>query len=251
LTTVPELRPRRVPLEGARNFRDLGGYRTPSGDTAWGCIYRSDALNKLTTADVEMLLELGIRTVVDLRHENELKRAPNVFATHATVSYHHNPVTVIDPTGGSTAERLRTMDFRAHNIEMIRDSAPTFAYLFHLFGDAANYPLVFHCAGGRDRTGVAAALALTAAGVARDQIVTDYILSNDYLVDLMAAMSDTFRAQNVDPEPVLANLELRESYLAGMLDLIDAELGGIQGYLQSIGVSDQELHVFREVFLTQ
>jgi protein-tyrosine phosphatase len=239
---------RRVPLTGARNFRDLGGYATPAGPTVWGRIYRADALNRLSEEDIAELLKRGLSSVVDLRFEREIRQYPNVFDGHATVRYHHNPVLMEDPAASGVAERLRTIDFRVHNIAMIRESASTFANLFHLLGQPAAYPLVFHCAGGRDRTGVAAALVLSAAGVAREQILHDYLLSNDYLVELMARMSETFRAQGVDPEPIMANLHLREEYLVPMLESIDVEFGGIEGYLRRIGVTQSELRVLRAEF---
>ena len=245
---APPVRKRHIQLEGAMNFRDLGGYMTANGSTAWGKIFRSDSLSNLTAKDIETLLDLGLKTVVDLRHPNEVLKAPNVFAEHDQVRYHHNPITIVDPTGGSPAERLRDLDFRAHNIDMIRASSQTFAYLFHLLGDASNYPLVFHCAGGRDRTGVAAALILTAAGVSREDVILDYLLSNDRLVGLMDRMSTAFRAQGIDPEPVLANLELREAYLTGLLDLLETGLGGIRPFLHAIGVAEAELAVFCHEF---
>jgi protein-tyrosine phosphatase len=239
---------RQVPLTGARNFRDLGGYRTAGGETAWGRIYRADALTSLSSDDMAELLKRGLTTVVDLRFEREVREHPNVFYGHASVQYHHNPVVMEDPASSGIAERLRTIDFRVHNVAMIKESARTFATLFHLLGQAEAYPLVFHCAGGRDRTGVAAALVLSAAGVSRDEVIHDYLLSNGYLVELMARMSDRFREQGVDPEPIMANLHLREAYLLPMLDTIEAEFGGIDGYLRSIGVTQAELDVLRARF---
>jgi protein-tyrosine phosphatase len=240
--------PRQVPLSGAHNFRDLGGYHTPAGETAWGRIYRADALTSLSSEDIAELLKRGLSTVVDMRFEREVLEHPNVFSGHASVRYHHNPVVMEDPASSGIAERLRTIDFRVHNVAMIKDSSQTFANLFHLLGEPAAYPLVFHCTGGRDRTGVAAALVLTAAGVSRDQVIADYLLSNGYLVGMMARMSDTLRQQGVDPEPIMANLYLREAYLVPMLDTIEQEFGGTLAYLRSIGVTDDELAVFRNEF---
>ena len=83
--------------------------------------------------------------------------SPGVFAAHATVRYHHNPVAALDSTDLPAHERLMLLDFAAHHSATARDSSSTFAYLFHLLAEEDAYPLVFHCAGGRDRTGVAAA----------------------------------------------------------------------------------------------
>lgn len=240
---------RRVDLEGALNFRDLGGYATPNGLTIGGKVYRSDALSSLTDGDVARLLDLGLTTVVDLRNSRELEVSPGVFATHPRVRYHHNPVATLGPTDLAPHERLRALDFAAHNVEMARKSSTTFAVLFHLLADADNYPLVFHCTGGRDRTGVAAALVLSAAGVSREDILGDYLISNEYLVPLMQRMSASFARNGIDPEPVLANLHLRETYLTALFEVIDTDYGGIDAYLSSIGVSKSELRAFRAVFV--
>jgi protein-tyrosine phosphatase len=240
---------RRIALDGALNFRDLGGYAAAGGMTARGKVFRSDALSELTERDVAVLLDLGLNTVVDLRHERELVASPGVFATHASVRYHHNPVVTVDATDLAPHERLAALDFAEFNIAMARQSSSTFAFLFELLAHAEAYPLVFHCAGGRDRTGVAAALVLTAAGVSRDDILADYLLSNDYLVPLMERMSSDYTAQGIDPEPIVANLRLRESYLFALLDMVDQDFGGIDGYLASIGIDQQQLATFRKLFV--
>ena len=170
---------RHVPLTGASNFRDLGGYSTATGQTRWGRIYRADALT------------------VDLRFHRELEEQPNIFKEHATVQYHHNPVLIEDPAERGAAETIRT---------------------------------------------------LTAAGVAREDVVQDYILSNEYLAGLMQKLSKAFREKGIDPEPILENLRLREEYLAPMLDWLQSEFGGIDEYLQAIGVTPDELAVFRREF---
>jgi protein-tyrosine phosphatase len=212
-------------------------------------VFRSDALSELSERDVDVLLDLGLATVVDLRYAREIQRSPGVFAEHATVAYHHNPVVVLDDPDLPPHERLLAIDFAVHNVRMARESGPTFAFLFRLLSQPDAYPLVFHCAGGRDRTGVAAALILSAVGVSREDILEDYLVSNEYLVPLMERLRANIASRGADPEPVLANLHLRESYLAALLDMLDGDFGGIDGYLESIGISEAELARFRELFI--
>jgi protein tyrosine/serine phosphatase len=126
---------RKVDMEGAINFRDLGGYRTQAGTTAWGKIYRSDELCDLTPSDVRLLTERGLRTVVDLRAGTEVAARPGAFVGHELVRYHHNPLIVNnDSSATTTAERLLNLDLRAQLIEMATQSTGTFATLFHLLG---------------------------------------------------------------------------------------------------------------------
>jgi protein-tyrosine phosphatase len=245
----PAATSRRVTLDGALNFRDLGGYATTLGSTRRGRLYRSDALSKLTQRDVSLLMDLGLTTVVDLRYSRELDESPGVFATHERVRYHHNPVVNLDDTDLPPHERLLAMDFAAHNVEMARRSGATFAYLFHLLAREDAYPLVFHCAGGRDRTGVAAALILSAAGASREDVLADYLISNEYLAPMMQRMRSGYAKRGIDAEPIIANLHLREAYLAALFEMLDADFGGIDGYLTSIGVSTDEVGRFRGHFI--
>jgi protein-tyrosine phosphatase len=242
---------RHLPLDGPQNFRDLGGYATPGGSTAWGLIYRSDALVNLSEDDFSVLAGRGLRTVLDLRRDVELVELPNAFAGHATVRYVHHSASTLEAGEVSGAERLASLDFRAYYIDMIKRGSETFLHLFQLLGDPASYPIVFHCAGGRDRAGVSAALVLTAAGASREDVIADYLASSVYLQRRVAAMREAFTRQGHDAEAILANLELRESYLTGMLDAIDTEFGGIDGYLEGIGVSAGELSTFRETFIAR
>ena len=231
------------------NFRDLGGYASPLGTTLPGVLYRSDALSSLTERDVSALLDLGLATVVDLRRAEEVDASPGVFAAHETVRYHHNPVAVPGDGDLPAHERLLGTDFAARTVAMARHSSNSFAFLFHLLAREEAYPLVFHCTGGADRTGVAAALILTAAGVAREEIFADYLISNDYLVPFKERMRASWAAQGIDPEPILAKLHLRAGYLTPLLDMLENDFGGVDGYLESIGVRREELARFRTLFV--
>ncbi|MBV8084992.1 MAG: tyrosine-protein phosphatase [Chloroflexi bacterium] len=183
-----------------------------------------------------------------MRNPDELERRPNVFRQHERVRYHHAPLRSV-PANATGHERLATLDFRAHYIEMVRDSGETFAFIFHLLADEANYPLVFHCAGGRDRTGVAAALILLAAGVPRDHVIVDYMLSKPCIVPREEMYAERLRQQGIDPEPVLRNTMLRESFIEGVLDVLDADCGGIERYLAALGITPDELRALRASFV--
>jgi protein-tyrosine phosphatase len=203
----------------------------------------------LTERDVSALLDLGLATVVDLRRAEEVDASPGVFAAHETVRYHHNPVAVLGDANLPQHERLLGTDFAGQSVAMARHSSNTFAFLFQLLAREEAYPLVFHCTGGADRTGVAAALILTAAGVAREKIFADYLISNDYLVPFKERLRASWAAQGIDPEPILAKLQLREAYLAPLLDMLENDFGGVDGYLESIGVRPEELATFRRLFI--
>ena len=247
----PEAQERLVALEGPVNFRDLGGYRATGGWTAWRHIYRSDALTTLTEHDVRRLEQLGLRTVIDLRHANELLREPNAFAGHPAVQLRHGPLLLDEAWIPTSVQGLGDLDLAAMNREMVRGGGEAIALLFHLLAEDASYPLVFHCRGGRDRTGLAAALILRAAGVSEEDVLADYLLSNRYLQSRVVKLSASLGAEGLDPAEVVERLQLREVYLRAALHLIDTDFGGVPSYLAHLGLTEAEMASFREHFISR
>ncbi len=176
---------RRLALSGSTNFRDLGGYIGRDGRSVrWRRLFRSDHLGELTPDDIALLSGLGLARVCDFRGAQErLAQAcglPGV-AVHAlsiepTVVQGMQSLLAAGKalTAQATVELMEQTyrDFVLHN-------TPRFAELFgHLLDN--DTPLVFHCTAGKDRTGFAAALILSALGVPRTVVVQDYLLTNDY-----------------------------------------------------------------------
>jgi protein-tyrosine phosphatase len=171
-------------LEGAPNFRDLGGYRTTDGRRVRvGQVYRSGALSELTETDLERLAALGIHQVFDLRTPEEVARNPDRLPDG--VRYVPLPL----PTEGSSFSRivelianLRRLDqllLRGYTRVMIDSNARFFGDLLRrLAHDEQALPAVIHCTAGKDRAGMAAALLLAALGVPDETIVADYSLSS-------------------------------------------------------------------------
>ena len=167
---------RLLPLVGAYNFRDLGHYPTIDGRvTVWGKLFRSDTLHELTTADLEVLRQIGLAGVIDLRTTAEVERAGRGLLADEPIRYLHASVlqeeggeTVAAPTGDDPSERyLWYLD--AGRLALVA--------ALEMVADPDSYPLVFHCAAGKDRTGVLAALVLDILGVHPDVIIEDYMLT--------------------------------------------------------------------------
>lgn len=177
---------RLLPLEGGRNFRDLGGYRASDGRTVrWGKIYRSGSMSGLTAQDFDYLGRLGIRSVYDLRTERERKGEPNRWATAAQIGYWARDYAMsggdlsrlADPkVTAAEARQLMAESYRAIPYEQ----APAYREMFRQLASGQT-PLAFNCTIGKDRAGIAAALVLTALGVPRETVVADYGLTNRYL----------------------------------------------------------------------
>ena len=181
---------RHVTLQGALNFRDLGGYPTPDGgQVRWGQVYRSAALHRLTTADLVDVDRLGLKVVYDLRAADELERSPSILPDGIRTEWL--------PIGGRAANtkglgdllvagRLGEIpdDFLLQTYEaMSRDAAQTFGQLLTMLASDDGTPALFHCTAGKDRTGMTAALLLSVLGVDEETILDDYELSAVHYTD--------------------------------------------------------------------
>ena len=196
---------RLIPLDGAFNFRDLGGYPAAGGRaTRWGMLFRSDTLHELSTSDVDTLRSLGLATVVDLRTSRELERTGR---GPLGPEPDRLPASVGDP--GRAGRRGRRGghggtggdDLSERYLWYLEVGAPASGRGTDLLGEPAHYPLVFHCAAGKDRTGVLAALVLDLLGVDPEVIVADYLITAD--------------ADGADPRAVPIRPRLRRAHRPG------------------------------------
>ncbi|OJU89586.1 MAG: protein tyrosine phosphatase [Burkholderiales bacterium 66-5] len=230
---------RALPLEGASNFRDLGGYAAGNGmRVRWRRLFRSDQLSALTQADAQALARLGLARTIDFRGQEERSAQPYALPRVRQLPLPIEPTVVRryrelaargERFGVALADRL----MRETYLGFVADDAPQFAQFFEqLLQDDA--PLVFHCTAGKDRTGFAAALLLLALGVGREQVMQDYLLTNRlYRRPPPPAQDDTTRAVH---EVIWG---VRAEYLQSALAAVDQGSGGLQGYLQGrLGLSD-------------
>ena len=187
-----EIRERRLPFEGAVNFRDLGGYDVGAGRrTRWGRIYRSDSLAGLTEADLARLAALDLHGLIDFRLPHERQIHPNRLPAGNTlrpvemgfwpegVAEMHRALQagLLDAAGAERASINFYRNFPLHHQAEYRA-------LLEALEAAAGRPLLFHCVSGKDRTGFGAAVILMALGATRGTIMEDYALSNAYRRDI-------------------------------------------------------------------
>lgn len=237
--------PRLLPLEGGYNFRDMGGYPAAGGRSVrHGTLYRSGMMSMLTEADERHLASLGIVTVCDFRRANERAQDPTRWC-EAAGTYYWAPdyeessgvlgdlLRAAAPTPDGVRDAMRTL-YR----DILVDHAPAYRHMFaRLIG--GHVPLLFNCSAGKDRTGVAAALILSALDVPRDIIVEDYLLTNVHadhgrLAARRGRWTQAFAA--VDPEVVKPLMAADADYLGTAFDSIDRDHGGIDAYLAALGV---------------
>jgi protein-tyrosine phosphatase len=168
---------RLLPFAGVLNFRDIGGYPIAAGGlTRWQAVYRSDSLHYLTAGDLAAFDALGVKAVYDLRRPGELARFPGPRG-HANLA---SGDLAEWPAGSLRTRRGGEEWLAADYLSMLPRAAPAFGGLFtHLAADG-QLPAVVHCLAGKDRTGMAIALLLTALGVDRATVLDDYELTSRY-----------------------------------------------------------------------
>ena len=231
---------RALPLEGAFNLRDLGGYATADGGRVKrGMLYRSGTMAMLTEADERHLVSLGIATVCDLRRPGERAAEPTRWCQSAGVHYwsrdYKETSGVLGEVIKDTAATPAAM--RAAMIQVYRaiptDHAPSYRVMFErLLG--GHVPLLFNCAAGKDRTGVAAALILHTLGVSRETIIEDYLLTNshaDFARYLAGRQSAIISVAERAPDVVAPLFAADADYLAALFDTLEQEFGGMDAYL--------------------
>ncbi len=237
-----------IELQGAYNVRDLGGLRTKNGRlTRPGVVYRGDSLDNITPADEKILFDkLGIATIVDLRTlaETESKDlhfpVPRYrFSVLVEGRLGHEPFPSDDP-----AELAKVY---LKNLESGR-AAVTGTFDIIAANLQAGAATLFHCAAGRDRTGIIAALLLSLVGVTDGQIAMDYVQSNRNArrVTKKLAENPLYADQGKDrPEVIL----LHELSILGFVRLLRAEYGGPRQFCLDSGVSPETIAVLESDFV--
>lgn len=248
-----------VALEGARNFRDLGGYTTGDGRRVKaGLLFRADSLAQLTDADLERLAALRLRAVYDFRTPAEVGPAPDRLPAGQDIRQVALPIG--DPAMNVEALResimagdLDAMPVLDSYAEVALKHSGTYRAWFDDLLDPANIPSVFHCTGGKDRTGVGAALFLYALGVPRATALQDYMASNYYLHDYIEATLWKARFASlfkVDGDQFRALMGVREPYLEKTFAAIEAQYGSLDNYLeQALGLDEAKRAQLRALYL--
>lgn len=222
---------RRIPLEGVANFRDLGGFACPGGCTRWNRIYRSAALHSATAADLEQLRRRGIKLVMDFRYPQETQALPDKAVPGAE---NRNfplmgdfPLEKI-PVNGSV-KSTRSL-YRMYRL-VLRHGGEAILGAFRALL-ACDGAVLFHCAAGKDRTGIFTMLLLALAGVDWADILADYEASELYLEG---------KTEDISGSNVYNMRMLRQT--------LEKDYGGVRNYLRGLGATEEELEAFRARFV--
>ena len=240
---------RRLPLSGAVNFRDIGGIE--AGDSVMvkkGLVYRSDHLSRLTDHDHRVLQQLNFKTVYDLRSPAEQDRSPDRLPSDGSIRLYSLPVEarIFDPA--TAMARLQggdlswlTMDFvRQLYRSYLDDFGPTWGGIYNMAASSDNLPLVFHCTGGKDRTGICAALLLKLLGVADEKIFAEHLLSNTFNAERLKPIYAKFAELGVSSEQAAPYLQAPLEPLVDLFEYLKKNYSTVEDYLRTKGEMKRE-----------
>ncbi|MCA9907016.1 MAG: tyrosine-protein phosphatase [Anaerolineae bacterium] len=246
-----------IALEGGVNFRDIGGYVTQDGRRIrWGKIYRSGSLAQLTPRDYDIINQLEIRLICDLRSHQEFRAAPEMFSD---ALYEHLPVEAEDSVIARLyalffdQRRLTDLLIRAYTKLMIDKNAHVFGLIYLKLADPEYLPALIRCTAGKDRTGIVIAFLLLSLGVSEETVLADYSLSNLYYENFKAFARQAlgplgifgFSDESLQPLLVADPEILRQTFA-----YVCTKYGSIDAYLRDhAGVSAQTMAALKENLL--
>ena len=230
---------RTIPMQALFNFRDLGGYyNADKKQTRWGKLYRSSSLSRATHQDQKILNNLGIKTIIDFRTERERRISPSKYYTSNTFNFplRGNPPDIFFDR--ILSKKMRVGDVRVYAQNMfaflLMNNSDYYSKMFDILLDANNYPVLIHCSWGSERSAVAAALILAALNIDMDQIISDYILSNEQLDYSSLIINNNDFANDEDiQETLTAIFRVHKESITYSFKEITKEYGNFDNYFNT------------------
>jgi protein-tyrosine phosphatase len=232
---------RHVPLAGAFNFRDIGGYEAEGGKhVRWGLAFRSDALANITPEDQALLAGMGLRTIVDLRSAPEVQNAPDKPVEGAT-RVEGGIVLPINPQEVCASQEPVSTFIDAAYIAIIDSNAAVLADLTKRYSDVAQQPVLTHCSAGKERTGIAIGLLLSLVGVPDEQVAYDYSLSSMYLEQIAEKQRQVLQSFGCSDARIDEILAATPASIETVLDHVRSTYGSVEEYLKGGGLTDADI----------
>jgi protein-tyrosine phosphatase len=249
-----------IPMEGGRNFRDVGGYRTADGRTVrWHALYRSASLASLTPVGRVRLQSLNIRAMIDLRMTAERKHDQNNWLAVSGMGYwtrdyqlggdEASLAQIFRDPSKLTADSVRAMMTQGYRT-MPKELAPQYREMFARLIAPEEGAVVVNCTAGKDRTGIGTALVLTALGVPYETVREDYLLSNtglnmDSVKGTISPMLAALPAELIQP---LVGVE--GAYLDAAFAQLKTDYGSVEGFFETeLGVGPAQIEVLKSRML--
>ena len=249
-----------LPIEGGVNLRDLGGYVGLNGRLLrWGHVYRSGMLHQLTPNGWQMLTDLGLRWVCDLRSETEVAQNPSVLPEETAVSLLPHPVQSPDSrirqlySVWRNRHQLDQILFEIYTHVMLDNNAAIIGGILRHLADPDNLPFLYHCTAGKDRTGVVTAVLLGLLGVDDETIIADYSLTNAHYDQFYAILNQDVQRMGslgFDKQQLHPIFLAQPQMMADTLAYLRQQYGSIEQYVrQQAGLDEETIEQVRENLL--
>ena len=252
-----------IAFSGVRNFRDLGGYRTISGQTVRrGLLYRSANLYNLTDKDLQRLHRLSLKRIIDFRADFEKANEPDRLPADANIQVLEIPILDTSTDAAFSLEqqiKAGKVDginpaklLIDANVQLVTEFTPQYRRFIHEILEASGQPVLFHCTAGKDRTGFAAAILLRILGVPQDTVMFDYLLSNQYYFKPLRRnlILLTLAKGRKTARVVAGFLEAKASYLAAAFETIEWQYGSFDQYVsQGLELTKEQVEHLRMLYL--
>ena len=241
-------------LQSQHNFRDLGGIPTKDGRFLKpGMLYRSGDLFPLSPEDIRILESMGLAMIIDLRARREIDKRPDKVIPSVRQILHidiHDAARdkAEDFFQQEDAEGLATVLVRDYR-RLVNDHQGDFSRFLDVLAKTEHLPLVYHCAAGKDRTGLATVFLLAALGVDMEMIRADYLATNDYALTYTNKIIRKLTENGQKGELLRPLLEVRDVYLDAAMEEIHCHYKNIGNYIS--GVLHADCKALQERFLTK
>lgn len=233
-------------LDGTINLRELGGYRThDQRETKRGVLLRSGNLDQVPPASQQALIDYGVNTIIDLRDQWEQVTYPNVFANSEHVTYYNLPL-MGDGDDGLRQQMENAPDLSSIYILALEHRKPQVRRIIEQIANKPRGCAIIHCVSGKDRTGQIAALVLGAVGVEEETIIEDYALTDKYINRQRQQWTEQAGNNKEAVKRLKRDMSAKAQNMRDMIAYLKTNYGGMTGYLQAIGLSDQTLQLLRD-----
>ncbi|MDB4850593.1 tyrosine-protein phosphatase [Gammaproteobacteria bacterium] len=249
---------RLLPMDGAHNTRELGGYKTTDGKSVkWGMLFRSDKLSDISEADQKYLQALGIKKIVDFRSEEEKIEDPDIIPTG--ISYVEMPISV----DGAMRSKIEAVlkgetdkEVESFLIDANREFVTNYTNVYENFLRGLideDAPTLFHCTAGKDRAGFAAAISLIALGVSREDVIEDYMKTNAFTEDRIEEILSQIKLMSLyqaDAEILRPLIGVEQIYIETAFETAEEEYGSLENFIRDgLNISDEDIQKLRNKFL--
>ena len=249
---------RLLPMDGAHNTRELGGYETTDGKSVkWGMLFRSDKLSDISKTDQAYLQNLGIKKIIDFRSKEEKAEDPDIIPKG--INYVEMPISVDGAMRskieavlkGETNKEVKSFLIDA-NKEFVSNYTGVYEeFLRNLIDDEG--PALFHCTAGKDRAGFAAAITLIALGVSKEDVIQDYMKTNQFTqerIEEIIGQIELMTLYQTDAEILRPLLGVEREYIETAFQTAEEKYGSLEGFIRDgLNISDEDIQKLRNKFL--